>query len=103
MTAMEFLTLACLAVMPVLVVVAGLHDLTTMKIPNWLTGLIALAFVPAALIVGLSPLQIGMQLGVGLIALAVGMGLFALRWVGGGAPKLIAAPCLWLGLAATPM
>lgn len=95
---MDTLALALLAVMPVLAVVAGLHDLITFRIPNWLTIALAVAFVPAALIIGLSPAQWGVHLGIGLAALVVGMGLFALRWVGGGDAKLIAATCLWLGL-----
>lgn len=99
---MDILALISLSVMPVLAVVAGLHDLTSFRIPNWITAAMALAFVPAALIVGLTPMQIAIHLGVGLAALVVGMGLFALRWVGGGDAKLIAAACLWLGLGGTP-
>ena len=95
---MDVLALIALAVMPVLVVVAGLHDLTTFRIPNWIPVSLAAAFVPAALLIGLSPVQTAVHLGVGLAALVVGMGLFALRWVGGGDAKLIAAASLWLGL-----
>jgi Flp pilus assembly protein, protease CpaA len=96
---MEALRLVLLAVLPALVIVAGLMDLTTMKIPNWISGLLILAFFPAALVVGLGPQEMGIHLGVGLAALLVGMGLFALNLLGGGDVKLMAAACLWLGLS----
>lgn len=95
---MNNLALLLIAIMPVLAVVAGLHDLITFRIPNWLTALLAVAFLPAALVVGLPPMQWGIHLGIGLAALVVGMGMFALRWIGGGDAKLMAATCLWLGV-----
>ena len=91
------LALVLLAVMPVLVIVAGLHDLTTMKIPNWISGLLILGFFPAALVVGVPLTEMAIALGVGFAALLVGMGMFALRWIGGGDAKLMASACLWLG------
>jgi prepilin peptidase CpaA len=89
--------------MPALVIVAGLKDLTSMKIPNWISGLLILAFFPAALVVGLPPMSILVHLGIAIAALVVGAGMFALRWIGGGDAKLIAASCLWLGLAGSGM
>lgn len=94
---MTELSLVLLGVMPVLVIIAGLHDLTTMKIPNWISGLLILGFFPAALVVGLPLADMATALGVGFAALLVGMGMFALRWIGGGDAKLMAAACLWLG------
>ncbi|MFK0297997.1 prepilin peptidase [Brevundimonas sp. NPDC090276] len=93
------LSFALLGVMPVLVIVAGLHDLTTMKIPNWLSGLLVLGFFPAALAVGLPLSVVGWSVGAAVVALFVGAGLFALRWLGGGDAKLMAAVTLWLGLS----
>src|SRR5215217_3242487 len=95
---MDILKLALLGVMPALVIVAGLRDLTTMKIPNWISGALVLGFLPAALVVGLSPLAMAIHLGGAVAALFVGAGMFALRWIGGGDAKLMAAACLWLGL-----
>lgn len=92
---------ALLLVFPVLVIVGGLRDLTSFTIPNWISGLLILAFVPAALLLGLAPSAIGMHLLVGLAALAAGVAMFALRWVGGGDAKLFAAAALWLGAPAT--
>jgi prepilin peptidase CpaA len=56
-----------------------------------------LAFAPAALAVGADLGQIGLHLGIGALALAVGMGMWSLRWIGGGDAKLFAAAALWLG------
>jgi prepilin peptidase CpaA len=95
---MTELSLALLAVMPVLVVIAGLHDLITMKIPNWLSGLLILGFFPAALVLGLPLSVVGVSVGMAVAALFVGAGMFALRWLGGGDAKLLAAVMLWLGL-----
>ena len=96
---MNELSLVLLGVMPVLVIVAGLHDLTTMKIPNWLSGLLILGFFPAALDLGLPLSTTAVCVGVALGALVVGAGMFALNWIGGGDAKLMAAVSLWLGLS----
>ena len=96
---MEVIQLLLLAVLPALVIVAGLKDLTSMKIPNWISGLLILGFFPAALLLGLGPAAIGIHVGVAVAALLIGMGLFALNFLGGGDVKLMAAACLWLGLS----
>ncbi|HYC74611.1 A24 family peptidase [Brevundimonas sp.] len=96
---MELLQLVLLAILPALVIVAGLKDLTSMKIPNWISGLLILGFFPAALLLGLGAVEIGMHVGVAVAALLIGMGLFALNFLGGGDVKLMAAACLWLGLS----
>lgn len=97
---MQVVVLILLAVMPALVIVGGLHDLATMKIPNWISlGLLAV-FAPVALVVGLAPIDIALHFGVGVLALLVGMGLFALNWIGGGDAKLAATTCLWMGPSA---
>ena len=94
---MDILTLALLAVLPVIAVLAAVRDLTTMTIPNWMSLVLLAAFVPAALTTGLEWRDLGIHLGIGLAALAVGMGLFALRVIGGGDAKLMAALALWMG------
>lgn len=97
---MALLTLSLLSVLPALVIAAALSDLTTMKIPNWLSGAVIVGFFPAALAVGLPLEVVAMNVGVAVVALLVGMLLFALRIVGGGDAKLIAAASLWLGASA---
>ena len=84
-------------VLPAAFLVAAFTDITRYKIPNWLTGAIALAFPVVALLAGLPPLVILLHFGVGVFALGMGMVLFALRWLGGGDAKLIAAAALWAG------
>jgi prepilin peptidase CpaA len=100
---MDTVTLILLGVMPALVIVAGLKDLTSMTIPNWISGALTLAFFPAALVVGLAPMAVAAHIGVAALALVVGAGMFALRWIGGGDAKLMAAACLWLGLSGSGM
>ncbi len=96
---MEALQLPFLAIFPALAIVAALKDLTSMKIPNWISGLLILGFFPAALLLGLPPMAFAAHLGVAVVALLIGMGLFALRFLGGGDVKLMAAACLWLGVS----
>lgn len=86
-----------LLVFPVLVVVAALRDVTSYTIPNWISGLLILGFFPAALALGLPLGVIGQHGIVFLAALAAGMAMFALGWIGGGDAKLFAVAGLWLG------
>ncbi|HEY0598954.1 A24 family peptidase [Brevundimonas sp.] len=96
---MEALQLLFLAILPTLAIIAGLKDLTTMKIPNWISALLILGFFPTALLLGLGPMAFATHLGVAAAALLIGAGLFALHVLGGGDVKLMAAACLWLGLS----
>jgi prepilin peptidase CpaA len=97
---MDSLTLLLLAPLPVLVVIAALTDLTRMKIPNWISAALILSFFPSSFLIGLSPIEVALHFGVGVLALIAGMLLFALRIVGGGDAKLMAAASLWLGATA---
>jgi prepilin peptidase CpaA len=98
---MDILIFLILAIMPALTIVAGLKDITTMTIPNWISVALVIAFFPAAAAVGLAPMTILLHVGIAFAALIVAMGLFALRVFGGGDGKLIAATCLWMGLSGT--
>lgn len=97
---MDTLSLAVLSLLPGLVIVGALSDLTTMRIPNWISGVLVLCFFPAALAVGLPLSTVGVNLGLGFAALLIGMGLYAARFIGGGDAKLMAAAVVWLGLPA---
>ena len=90
-----------LVIFPVLVIVAALRDATSYTIPNWIPLALVAAFPIVALGVGLPLQTIGLQAAIGLAALAVGMGMFAARWIGGGDAKLFAAAALWIGWPAT--
>lgn len=83
-----------------LVSLGALKDATSYTIPNWISLALLAAFPPAALAMGAPPGLIGVNLAVGAGALAAGMAMFALRWIGGGDAKLFAAAALWLGLPA---
>lgn len=76
---------------------AAISDLTTMTIPNRLTMGLVVAFVPVALLTHLSLTGWGIHLGLGIAGLVLGMVFFALRFMGGGDAKLLAAASLWLG------
>jgi prepilin peptidase CpaA len=76
---------------------AGVRDLTTMTIPNWLTLTLALAFLIAAVATAMPLAEIALHLAVGFAVLLVGMGFFAKGWIGGGDAKLMAAIGLWVG------
>jgi prepilin peptidase CpaA len=85
---------------PALVILGGIADLASYRIPNWISLALAAAFVPAAALAwatGASPAALGIDLAVGAGALAAGMAMFALGSVGGGDAKLLAATALWLG------
>lgn len=85
-----------------LVVTAALEDALSFTIPNRVSLALLVAFVPAALLVEMPLPAIALNIGVGVAALVAGMVMFALRWVGGGDAKLLAAVSLWLGSTAVP-
>jgi prepilin peptidase CpaA len=94
---MHILQFALLLIFPALVVVAALKDVTSYTIPNWISLALIAAFAPVALVSGASLATLGLCLASGLVALLVGMGMFAAGWIGGGDAKLFAASVLWLG------
>jgi prepilin peptidase CpaA len=100
---MDTLTLMLLAILPTLAIIAGMKDLTSMTIPNWISGLLIISFFPTALISGLDAMTMAAHVGVALLALFACAGMFALRWMGGGDAKLVAASCLWLGVSGSGM
>ena len=91
------LQIALLSIFPAMVILAGLRDMTSYTIPNWISFGTLLAFFPTAFALGLPLPVIGINLTVGLVALILGMGMFALGWIGGGDAKLFAAAGVWLG------
>ncbi|HEX8234083.1 MAG TPA: prepilin peptidase [Caulobacteraceae bacterium] len=91
------LPLLLAGVFPALVIVAAAYDATSYTIPNWISAALVLAFFPVALVAGMAPAQIGLSALVGVAVLIVGVGAFAMGWIGGGDAKLLAASALWLG------
>lgn len=88
---------AVISLFPAAMLASALWDAAAMRIPNWLTGGLALAFPIAAAGTALPLETVGWHLLTGLGALAVVMALFATGWIGGGDAKLFAASALWLG------
>ncbi len=88
-----------LCIFPAMMIAAALSDLTTMTIPNRISAILILAFFPAALLAGLPLSTVLGCLAVGFAGLVVGAVMFALRWIGGGDAKVMAAAGLWLGVA----
>ncbi|WP_281349266.1 A24 family peptidase [Parvibaculum sedimenti] len=91
-----------LSILPIVVfaaamIFAGIRDLTTMTIPNWLTLGLALAFFITAPLVGVPLSEIALHASAGLALLLVGMAAFAMGWIGGGDAKFVAAASLWVG------
>lgn len=90
---------AVVVILPILAVIAALHDLTTMKIPNWISAVLIVTFFPAAFALGLPLGVVGASVGLAIATLVVGMGMFAANWIGGGDAKLLAASMLWMGVS----
>ena len=73
------------------------------EVAIWVSAALVVLFFPAAFLVGLTPAAVAVHVGVAMAALVIGAGMFALRWIGGGDAKLMAASCLWLGVAGSGM
>lgn len=83
--------------LPFLVVVAGAHDFLTLRIPNWLNALVALAFFPLAIATGMPAELMLWHCLTAVVILVLGFGLFSAGFIGGGDAKLLAAAGLWFG------
>jgi prepilin peptidase CpaA len=80
-----------------MMVLAGIGDFMTFRIPNWLSAAVALAFIPMAMWTGMPWEAIGMHAAAGFALLVLGFALFAAGAFGGGDAKLMAAAALWFG------
>jgi prepilin peptidase CpaA len=88
-----------IAIFASLLIAAAVKDVISYTIPNWMSGALALAFAPAAFALHAPLGAVGLSCAFGMGALLLGVVMFALRWIGGGDAKLMAASTLWLGLA----
>jgi prepilin peptidase CpaA len=93
---MSPLTLALLLTLGLLLVRAMVTDWQSRTIANGLNATIAGLAPFWWWATGLHPAAIGWQLGLSLLLLLLFAGLFAIRAMGGGDVKLIAAVALWL-------
>lgn len=94
---MSFFTILPIAIFSAAMIFAGVRDLTTMTIPNWLTLALTAAFFVFAPLTAMPLAEIGLHVAVGFGVLLVGMAFFAKGWIGGGDAKLMAATALWVG------
>ena len=91
-------TIAIMTIFPAAMIYAAVMDMLTMTIPNKISLALIVGFAVLVPFTGLGLGAIGMHVLVGLLALAVGIGLFSMGWVGGGDVKLFAAVALWFGV-----
>lgn len=85
-------------IMPAILIVAAIYDVSTMKIPNQFSILLIVVYFFAALLFNLPFSVVVTSTLLALAGLLVGLGMFALNWLGGGDAKLMAATLLWLGV-----
>ena len=97
----QTLQLLLLSVFPAMVIVGGLKDITSYTIPNWISLVLIGGFGLAAAMLGVPWQTVLICLGVGVGALFLAMGMFAMGWIGGGDAKLFAAVALWQGWPAS--
>lgn len=96
---MSVLTTLPIGIFCLAMIFAGLRDLTTMTIPNWLTLVLVVAFFAAAAMSSMPLRDIVQHTVVGFVCLLIGMVFFARGWIGGGDAKLMAAVAMWVGWA----
>lgn len=91
-----------LSVFPVLIMSAGIADYASLKIPNWLNGLIAASIIPFVLVSGMPVEIFAWHVVAAIITFLVGMVLFSSSLIGGGDVKMAAACALWIGWVPLP-
>jgi prepilin peptidase CpaA len=91
------LNTVCLLLLPLLMLYAAANDIASMRIPNWLTGLIAALFFPMAFLTSMPLNEFGAHVLAGVLLFFAGYVMFALGLFGGGDAKLMAAAGLWFG------
>jgi prepilin peptidase CpaA len=93
----SLLAAAVVLAFPALLLTAAASDAASFRIPNWISLALVAAFPLAAFAGGLSWTDVGLCVAVGAAALAVGVVMWMLKWVGGGDAKVFAAAALWMG------
>ena len=91
------LELAIITIFPLAMLLSASMDLMTMTIPNKISLALVAGFFVLAPFVGLSWPEFGLHIAMAFGLLVIGMGMFAMGWIGGGDAKLFAATGLWLG------
>ncbi|MBB1249404.1 prepilin peptidase [Rhizobium sp. G21] len=94
------LTAAVLVIFPLCMAMAATNDFLSMTIPNRLSVILVASFLLIAPFSGLSVVDFGWHLLTGLTVFVAGFALFALRVMGGGDAKILAASAIWYGWTA---
>ncbi|MGN6356124.1 MAG: A24 family peptidase [Novosphingobium sp.] len=92
----DYFSYGLLAALAIALLFAAFTDLRSRQISNKLNAAIALGAPLFWWAGGLSFGEIAWQIGVALASLVILAGFFALRWMGGGDVKLLAALALWV-------
>ncbi len=90
---------ALVLILPFILCLAAIWDVRTYTIPNRLSVILIISFIPVALVAGLPASAIGLHLAVGLAVLIAAFALFSVGVFGGGDAKLLAATSVWFGSA----
>ena len=91
-----------LALYAAVLIHAAMSDLRRLEIPNVDSIILAVGFIPAALLAGVGAIDIAWAAGIAVGMLALGIFLFARGLFGGGHAKLLAAVVLWTAPADIP-
>lgn len=91
------LHLCVLSFFPTLMALSASMDLLTFTIPNRLCVVLALGYLVLAAMLGVSAVDILLNISCALVILIIAFVMFNLGWVGGGDAKLAAATAAWLG------
>ena len=83
--------------LPGLFLVAGIYDVLTGRIPDWISLVLVAAFVAMSLIAGKNLTVFGLHCAVALAVFFAGFLAFDWGLMGGGDGKLAAAGALWFG------
>ncbi|MCA8889894.1 MAG: prepilin peptidase [Parvularculaceae bacterium] len=87
-----------LSAFPAALLIAAMNDIYEFKIPNWVSVVLFCSFFAASLGLGASSAQMLEGFILACVALVIGFSLFAVRILGGGDAKLLAATAPWIGL-----
>lgn len=88
-----------MGLLPGLFMLAGIYDVLTGRIPDWISVSLVAVFLAYSFLIGFSIETVAWHAAIGLLVFFAGFVVFALGWMGGGDGKLAAAGALWFGPA----